>query len=56
MPFEQSLMNQEFYRLIFTNRSPLTLGEATVGAKAVVSDVDIRRTWILFGDPATRLK
>ncbi len=56
MPFEQSLMNQELYRLIFTNGPALTLGDATVRAKAVISDGDIRRTWILFGDPVTRLR
>jgi hypothetical protein len=56
MPVEQALMNQELYRLLFANRPALTLGDATVRAKAVVSDGDIRRTWILFGDPTTRLK
>jgi hypothetical protein len=33
----------------------LTLGEATAHAKAAASDSDVRRTWILFGDPTTRL-
>ena len=33
-----------------------TLGEAIREAKAAASDKDIRRTWILFGDPATRIK
>jgi hypothetical protein len=34
----------------------MTLGEATSLSKAAVSDNDVRRTWCLFGDPATRLK
>jgi hypothetical protein len=34
----------------------VTLGEATARAKASVSDQDIRKTWVLFGDPTTRLK
>ena len=34
----------------------IILGEATAKAKKVNSDQDIRRTWILFGDPTTRLK
>jgi len=34
----------------------LTLGEAVRRAKAAVSDQDVRRTWILFGDPTTRLR
>jgi hypothetical protein len=33
-----------------------TIGEATVRAKAAVLDYDVRRTWILFGDPTTRLR
>ncbi len=48
-------MNQELVRLLFQG-SGLTLGEAMVRAKAAVSDPDVRRTWILFGDPALRLK
>lgn len=35
---------------------PLTLGEAAVRAKAAVSEGDMRRTWILLGDPTTKLQ
>jgi hypothetical protein len=48
-------MNKELIKLLF-GRELLTLGEATSRAKASVSDQDIRKTWILFGDPTTRLK
>jgi len=34
----------------------LTVGEAIAQAKAAASDPDVRRSWILFGDPTTRLK
>jgi hypothetical protein len=34
----------------------LTLGEAVRRAKAATGDSDVRRTWILFGDPTTKLK
>ena len=34
----------------------MTLGEAVAQAKAVARDPNVRRTWILFGDPTTRLK
>jgi hypothetical protein len=54
-PEGQVLMNQELIRLLFNSES-LTLGEAVRRAKRVVSDQDIRRTWILFGDPTTKLK
>jgi hypothetical protein len=54
-PDKQAVMNKELIKLLF-GREPLTLGEATARAKASVSDQDIRKTWILFGDPTTRLK
>jgi Peptidase family C25 len=51
----QALMNQELYRWLFTdngsNGASLTLGEATVQAKAAARNVELRRTWTLFGDP-----
>jgi hypothetical protein len=54
-PDKQAVMNKELIRLLFGKES-LTLGEATARAKASVSDQDIRKTWILFGDPTTRLR
>jgi hypothetical protein len=33
----------------------LTVGEAAQRAKLATTDVDVRRTWILFGDPTWRL-
>jgi hypothetical protein len=54
-PGGQVVMNKEFVRLLF-GRDSITLGEATMRAKASVADQDIRRTWILFGDPTTKLK
>jgi hypothetical protein len=33
-----------------------TIGEATRKAKQGVADIDVRRTWILFGDPSMKLK
>ncbi len=54
-PAGQLVLNKQLIELLFYGE-PLTLGEATARAKAAVSDMDIRRTWILFGDPMTRLK
>jgi len=51
----QLVMNKELVRLLF-NGEGLTIGEAVKRAKASITDPDIRRTWILFGDPATKLK
>jgi hypothetical protein len=56
-PGEQMLMNQELYGFIFPGGGqPVTLGEAMARAKAAINDRDVRRTWILFGDPTTRLR
>jgi hypothetical protein len=52
---EQAPMNKEIIRHLF-NGEKLTLGEAALKAKAAATDWDVRRTWILFGDPTTRLK
>jgi hypothetical protein len=54
-PDKQVVMNKELIRLLF-NGETLTVGEAVRRAKAVVSDQDVKRTWILLGDPTTRLK
>jgi hypothetical protein len=54
-PAGQGVMDKELVRLLFNGES-LTLGEAVQRAKAATSDGDVRRTWILFGDPTTRLK
>jgi subtilisin-like proprotein convertase family protein len=52
-PGTQALMNQELYRQLFNNA---TFGEAAMRAKAFVGSSDVRQSWILFGDPMTRLK
>ncbi len=54
-PGNQEVLNQQFYRLLF-NESGLRLGEAMMRAKSAVADADIRRTWILLGDPTSKLK
>lgn len=53
-PAEQGTMNKEFYRLLFGGK--LTVGEAAMLSKASVKDLDVRRTWVLIGDPTTKLK
>lgn len=58
-PRAQVVMNQRFYTELFQQdrkgRGP-RLGEAVLRAKAIVGDPDVRRTWILFGDPSMRLR
>ena len=55
-PPQQTVMNQQAYRLLFDTRGGLTIGEVTAQAKKAVQDGDVRRTWLLFGDPSSRLK
>jgi hypothetical protein len=42
--------------LSFFNRKSLPLEEVAARAKAATGDQDIRKTWILFGDPTSRLR
>ena len=50
----QAQMNAALYQALFG--SNLTLGEAVQRAKAAVKDMDIRRTWVLLGDPTLRVR
>lgn len=51
----QASMNQALLQAIKANPS-LSLGSAIILAKSGVTDPDVRRTWIFFGDPAMRLQ
>jgi Peptidase family C25 len=52
---DQIRANEELFRQL-DSAEPPRLGDAMVRAKAVVGDPDVRRTWILFGDPLARLR
>jgi hypothetical protein len=54
-PEPQVQMDQNVVRLLFSKPS-LTLGEAVRKAKSTDIDPDVRRTYILFGDPTLRLR
>jgi hypothetical protein len=43
------------FQQIFSGEAA-TLGEMINNARASVSDMDVRRTYMLFGDPSARLK
>jgi hypothetical protein len=58
-PPEQFPLNLKLIQLLFSGQGltqGLTIGEAVMLSKRAVIDVDVRKTWILFGDPTTRLK
>jgi hypothetical protein len=54
----QREINLEMFRLLFASpdSQQLTLGEAALRAKAATSERDTRQTYVLFGDPTSRLK
>ncbi len=54
-PGSQVPLDHAFFRELFAGGGR-ALGEAVAAAKRQATDTDVRRTWILFGDPATRLK
>jgi hypothetical protein len=51
---EQAVMNQQLYRSLFDKK--LTLGEIIRQAKQATQNRDVRRTWMLFGDPTMHLR
>jgi hypothetical protein len=56
-PNEQAAMNRALYGLLFDeNARQKTIGEVVVRAKEATSNSDIRRTWILIGDPTTKIR
>jgi hypothetical protein len=56
-PGVQAMINQEMYRQMFDkSNARQTLGEASRRAKEAVSDTDIRRSWILLGDPSMKVR
>jgi uncharacterized repeat protein (TIGR01451 family) len=51
----QAFLNQALLANLAQNRTQ-SLGAAILAAKSGVTDTDVRRTWILFGDPSMRLQ
>jgi hypothetical protein len=54
-PAPQFDMSTVLYQQVFGSQ-PLTLGEAIRKAKLGNADIEVRRTWILFGDPTMRVR
>ena len=55
LPGGQWAVNQEMYRQMFSGPQ-VRVGDAARAAKLATTDIDVRQTWILFGDPTMRLK
>ncbi|HZI85739.1 MAG TPA: C25 family cysteine peptidase [Pyrinomonadaceae bacterium] len=54
-PSPQLGMSRIFFTELFGSQ-PVRLGEAIRNAKRGTSDLDVRRTWVLFGDPTMRIR
>jgi hypothetical protein len=51
----QTSMDRAFLQWLFNPDEPLTVGEAIFRAKQIAMEGDVSRTWILFGDPLSRI-
>ncbi len=51
----QTQINRQLYQQVFTN-SAVRLGDAIRSAKGATMNGDVRRTWVLLGDPSMRVK
>ncbi|HYP26529.1 MAG TPA: C25 family cysteine peptidase [Blastocatellia bacterium] len=51
----QARLNEGLFRELFSGAG-VRIGDAVVKAKAGLGDADAGKTWVIFGDPATRLK
>jgi hypothetical protein len=55
IPDGQHAMARQLYILIYGSES-IALGDAVRIAKGATTDIDVRRTWILFGDPSMKIR
>jgi len=55
IPDGQHQMAQQLYTLLY-GASPITIGDAVIQSKAATFDMDVRRTWILLGDPTLKIR
>jgi hypothetical protein len=52
----QHVMSQELYHQLYNNGPTIPLGDAIKIAKAATFDIDVKRTWIFFGDPSMKIR
>jgi hypothetical protein len=55
LPDGQHQMSQLLYQLLYSG-PVIPLGDAIKQAKSATSDMDVRRTWIFFGDPTMKIR
>jgi hypothetical protein len=55
LPDGQHEMSEQLYILIY-GAQPIALGDAIKIAKGSTTDIDVRSTWIYFGDPSLKIR
>lgn len=55
IPDGQHEMSNRLYQLLYGSQ-PIALGDAIKDAKGFTNDIDVRRTWIFFGDPSMKIR
>ncbi|MFN2578346.1 MAG: C25 family cysteine peptidase [Pyrinomonadaceae bacterium] len=57
IPEGQHEMGLKMFQLLYGGSgAPIAIGDASRQAKSATSDIDVRRTWILFGDPTLKIR
>jgi hypothetical protein len=51
----QHEMGERMFQLLYATQ-PIAIGDASRQAKSATQDIDVRRTWILFGDPTMKIR
>lgn len=55
LPGGQHEMSEQLYTLIY-GAQPIAMGDAIKIAKGSTTDLDVRSTWIFFGDPSMKIR
>jgi len=55
LPTGQHAMGLQMFQLLYGGSS-VAIGDASRQAKTATTDMDVRRTWILFGDPTLKIR
>jgi hypothetical protein len=55
IPNGQHAMGLQMFQLLYSGSS-IAIGDASRQAKIATTDPDVRRTWILFGDPTLKIR
>jgi hypothetical protein len=56
IPDGQHAMGLIMFNLLYGNPTTIPIGDASRQSKASTTDQDVRRTWILFGDPTMKIR